>query len=60
MDEMDDSVDVAEALRLSIGRIARKVRQVHVAGESTLSERSVLARLDREGDDSPGGARSYR
>lgn len=44
----------AVALRLAVGRIARRSRQVHAVGDVTLSEVSVLARLDRDGPDSPG------
>jgi DNA-binding MarR family transcriptional regulator len=50
----DDAAEVAAALRLVVGRIARRVRQAHTVGELTLSEVSVLARLDREGAESPG------
>jgi DNA-binding MarR family transcriptional regulator len=41
-------------LRLVVGRIARRLRQAHAVGELTLSEVSVLARLDRDGATSPG------
>ncbi|MGF1426882.1 MarR family winged helix-turn-helix transcriptional regulator [Kitasatospora sp. LaBMicrA B282] len=41
-------------MRLAVGRIARRVRQAHISGDLTHSEVSVLARLDREGDNSPG------
>ncbi len=44
----------ATALRLSVGRIARRVRQAHAVGELTQSELSVLSRLDREGPATPG------
>jgi DNA-binding MarR family transcriptional regulator len=50
----DDAVEVAAELRLVVGRIARRVRQAHAVGNVTLSELSVLSRLDREGSDSPG------
>jgi DNA-binding MarR family transcriptional regulator len=53
-DDSADPTEVAAALRLAVGRIARRVRQSHAVGELTLSERSVLARLDREGPASPG------
>jgi DNA-binding MarR family transcriptional regulator len=53
-DNPADPADVAEALRLVVGRIARRMRQAHAVGDLTLSERSVLARLDREGARSPG------
>jgi len=49
-----DAGMAAVALRLVVGRIARRSRQVHAVGDVTLSEVSVLARLDRDGPDSPG------
>ncbi len=45
---------VAAELRLSLGRIVRRIRQAHRPGELTLSEVSVLARLDRDGPATPG------
>jgi DNA-binding MarR family transcriptional regulator len=48
-------VRVSTALQLVIGRIARRLRQAHAVGELTLSEISVLSRLDRDGASSPGG-----
>lgn len=36
-------------LRVAVGRIARRLRQAHEVGDVTLSEVSVLARLDRDG-----------
>src|SRR5581483_5828723 len=39
-------VKCAADLRVAVGRIARRVRQAHEVGELTLSEVSVLARLD--------------
>jgi DNA-binding MarR family transcriptional regulator len=50
----DDPAEVGAHLRLVMGRIVRKLRQgkSHV-GDVTLSEASVLARLDRDGPDSP-------
>lgn len=50
----DDPTEVGAALRLAVGRIARRLRQAHAVGDVTLSEVSVLARLDGEGPDSPG------
>jgi DNA-binding MarR family transcriptional regulator len=44
-----DPHDVAAALRVSIGLLLRQMRQVRVAGELTVPETSVLARLDRGG-----------
>lgn len=46
----DPDVDqIAGALRLSIGLLLRRLRQVHVEGELRLPESSALARLDRDG-----------
>jgi len=50
-----DPAQVAAELKMVVGRIARRLRQAHTAGELTLSEASVLARLDRQGPVSPGG-----
>lgn len=52
--EAGDPSEVGAALRLSVGRIARRLRQAHAVGDVTLSEVSVIARLDRDGPDSPG------
>jgi DNA-binding MarR family transcriptional regulator len=49
-----DPAQVAAELKMVVGRISRRVRQAHTAGELTLSEVSVLARLDRRGPISPG------
>ena len=49
-----DPAQVAAELKMVVGRIARRLRQAHTAGELTLSEASVLARLDRQGPVSPG------
>ncbi|WP_431951326.1 MarR family winged helix-turn-helix transcriptional regulator [Actinacidiphila sp. bgisy167] len=46
--------EAAAALWLSVGRIARRLRQAHTVGDVTLSEVSVIARLDGDGPDSPG------
>jgi len=58
MDEIDrpaaDTEELAAELQLVVGRTARSVRQAHAVGDVALSEWSVLARLDREGPDSPG------
>jgi DNA-binding MarR family transcriptional regulator len=40
---------VAAALRLNLGLLVRRLRQVQAEGELTLSESSALARLDRGG-----------
>jgi DNA-binding MarR family transcriptional regulator len=41
-------------LRVALGRIVRRLRQSHAPGELTLSEISVLSRLDRDGPATPG------
>ena len=41
-------------LRVVLGRIVRRLRQAHAAGDLTLSEISVLSRLDRDGPATPG------
>jgi DNA-binding MarR family transcriptional regulator len=44
-----DATQVANDLRIVLGRIVRRLRQGHEAGELSLSELSVLSRLDRHG-----------
>jgi DNA-binding MarR family transcriptional regulator len=41
-------------LKVALGRIVRRLRQSHAPGELTLSETSVLSRLDRDGPATPG------
>ncbi len=41
-------------LKVAIGRLVRRLRQSHAPGELTLSELSVLSRLDRFGPATPG------
>ena len=48
VDELDVR-DVAVALRVSMGLLLRRLRQVGVPGELTVPETSALARLDRNG-----------
>ncbi|WP_345643536.1 MarR family winged helix-turn-helix transcriptional regulator [Streptomyces tremellae] len=50
----DDVAQVGAALRLAVARITRRLRQTHAVGDVTLSGASVLARLSRDGADSPG------
>jgi DNA-binding MarR family transcriptional regulator len=53
---MSDELDagqVAAALRVSIGLLLRRLRQVRVEGELTLPESSALVRLDRGGPATP-------
>ncbi len=52
--EAEAAEELAATLKLAVGRIARKLRQAHAVGDTTLSEVSVLARLERDGPDSPG------
>jgi DNA-binding MarR family transcriptional regulator len=49
-----DAHEVAAALRVSIGLLRRRLRQVQPDGELTLPETSALARLDRGGPATPG------
>jgi DNA-binding MarR family transcriptional regulator len=51
-DELDAG-QVAAALRVSIGLLLRRLRQVRVEGELTLPESSALVRLDRGGPATP-------
>ena len=46
-EEALDVNEVAGALRVSIGLLMRRMRQLKAAGEITLPESSALARLDR-------------
>jgi DNA-binding MarR family transcriptional regulator len=48
-----EAAELSAELRLTVGRITRRLRQAHAAGEVSLSGVSVLARLN-EGADSPG------
>ena len=49
-----DVHEVAAALRVSIGLLVRRLRQVPAAGELTMPETSALARLDRGGPATSG------
>lgn len=44
----------ASELRALIGRLSRRLRQISVSGELTLSQASVLSLLEREGPATPG------
>jgi len=46
--------DIAAALRVSVGMLLRRLRQVRPDDELTLPESSALARLDRIGPATPG------
>jgi DNA-binding MarR family transcriptional regulator len=45
---------VAGELSASLGLLVRRLRQVHVDGDLTLSQASVLVRLERDGPSTPG------
>jgi DNA-binding MarR family transcriptional regulator len=47
--ESPDTGEVAAALRLSIGLLARRLRQLRIEGELTLPQSSALSRLERGG-----------
>jgi DNA-binding MarR family transcriptional regulator len=53
---VDEPAEIARELRLTIGRIARRLRRAFVDAEQGLSflELAVLHRLDRDGPSSPG------
>jgi DNA-binding MarR family transcriptional regulator len=46
--------EVAGALRVSVGLLLRRLRQLPLEGELTLPETAALARLDRGGPSTPG------
>jgi DNA-binding MarR family transcriptional regulator len=50
---VSDPERIGAGLRLTIGRIARRLRQSHAAGDLSLSEVSVLSRLERDGPSTP-------
>jgi DNA-binding MarR family transcriptional regulator len=53
MPERLDVNEAAGALRVAIGLLARRIRQLKAEGEITLPESSALARLDRGGPATP-------
>ncbi len=53
MSEDPDAGQVAAVLRVSIGLLLRRLRQVRVEGELTLPESSALVRLERGGPATP-------
>ena len=54
MIEEPDVHEIAAALRVSIGRLRRRLRQVRTGDDLTMPESSALARLDRTGPATPG------
>lgn len=50
---VSDPERIGAALRLAIGRIARRLRQTHAVGDLSMSEVSVLSRLERDGASTP-------
>ncbi|GAA1256874.1 MarR family transcriptional regulator [Sphaerisporangium rubeum] len=55
---MDDTTLLARDLRVAVGRVARRMRQLYAtpasAGGTTFTELAVLSRLYREGPTTPG------
>jgi DNA-binding MarR family transcriptional regulator len=49
MSQDPDPGDLADELRVSLGLLIRRIRQVQADGELTMPETSALARLDRGG-----------
>ncbi|MEV0478022.1 MarR family winged helix-turn-helix transcriptional regulator, partial [Streptomyces prunicolor] len=52
-DSPNDTARLATELRLAVGRLTRRLRQAHAVGDVSLSGVSVLARLARDGSESP-------
>jgi DNA-binding MarR family transcriptional regulator len=50
----DHYMQESRDLRVALGRVVRRLRQGYVSGELTLTESSVLSRLDRDGPATPG------
>jgi DNA-binding MarR family transcriptional regulator len=46
---VQDVHEVAASLRIAVGMLVRKLKQIPAAGDLTLSETSALSRLDRGG-----------
>lgn len=53
MDEEPDPVEVAAALRVSVGVFVRRLRQSPLQDELTTPEMTALSRLDRDGPATP-------
>ncbi|MFJ9248505.1 MarR family winged helix-turn-helix transcriptional regulator [Streptomyces sp. NPDC101776] len=53
VDSPNDTTRLASELRLAVGRLTRRLRQAHAVGDVSLSGVSVLARLARDGSESP-------
>jgi DNA-binding MarR family transcriptional regulator len=49
MTEDPDADEIAAALRVSVGLLVRRLRQIKAEGELTLPETAALTRLDRGG-----------
>jgi DNA-binding MarR family transcriptional regulator len=45
--------ELATEMRIAVGRMARRIKQLYEEGETTFSETSVLSRLEREGVTTP-------
>lgn len=54
MSQEPDVQDLAAALRVSVGMLLRRLRQVRPDDDLSLPESSALARLDRTGPATPG------
>jgi DNA-binding MarR family transcriptional regulator len=54
MEQAPDVDQVAAALRVSMGMLVRRLRQLKAEGELTLPESAALARLDRGGPTTAG------
>jgi len=52
------AVQTSNDVRVAVGRMARRIKQLLEEGEVTFSETSVLSRLNREGPTTPGALAS--
>jgi DNA-binding MarR family transcriptional regulator len=52
--ESEELAQAAAEIRAIVGRLTRRLRQLHVDGDLTLPQTSVLARLERDGPSTAG------
>jgi DNA-binding MarR family transcriptional regulator len=53
-DDADEIARVAGALMVSMGLFSRRLKQAYVEGDARIPEMMALARLEREGQSTPG------
>ena len=52
-DAQATDVELATGMRVAVGRMARRIKQLYDEGDTTFSETSVLSRLERDGPSTP-------